>query len=99
MNGVSVKDATSGEESAIDVAGVFIFVGTDPRSSFLSSFVSLDGGGHVETDVFMSTEAAGLYAVGDIRTGSARQLVTSAGDGATAAIAAHRYIESRTWPE
>ncbi|MDP6823068.1 MAG: FAD-dependent oxidoreductase [Dehalococcoidia bacterium] len=99
VNGVSVKDAATDQETTVDVAGVFIFVGTDPRSSYLSSFVSLDAGGHVETDVSMSTEAPGLYAVGDIRTGSARQLVTSAGDGATAAIAAHRYIESRSWPE
>lgn len=99
VNGVKVKDNASGKESTLDVAGVFIFVGTDPRSSYLSEFVDLDGGGHVDTDVSMSTASPGLYAVGDIRTGSARQLVTSAGDGATAAIAAHRYIESRSWPE
>ena len=99
VTGVRVKDAGSGEESTLDVSGVFIFVGTDPRSSYLSEIVALDGGGHVKTDLSMSTTAPGLYAVGDIRAGSARQLVTSAGDGATAAIAAHRYIESRSWPE
>lgn len=99
VTGVRVRDASSGEESTLEVTGVFIFVGTDPRSSYLSGFVALDGGGHVETDLSMSTTAPGLYAVGDIRAGSARQLVTSAGDGATAAIAALRYIESRTWPE
>jgi len=99
VNGVRVKDAGTGEESTLDVAGVFIFVGTDPRSSYLSGFVGLDSGGHVETDVSMSTSSPGLYAIGDIRSGSARQLVTSAGDGATAAIAVHRYIESRSWPE
>ncbi|MDP7514832.1 MAG: FAD-dependent oxidoreductase [Dehalococcoidia bacterium] len=99
VNGVKVKDAATGEEPTLDVAGVFIFVGTEPRSSYLSGFVGLDGGGHVETDISMSTSSPGLYAVGDIRTGSARQLVTSAGDGATAAIEAHRYIESRSWPE
>lgn len=99
VSGVRFKDKASGEESEIDVAGVFIFVGTEPRSSYLSSFVGLDGGGHVETDVSMSTSSPGLYAVGDIRSGSARQLVTSAGDGATAALAAHRYIGSRSWPE
>ena len=99
VTGVRVRDASSGEESTLEVTGVFIFVGTDPRSSYLSGFVALDGGGHVETDMWMGTAAPGLYAVGDIRAGSARQLVTSAGDGATAAIAAHRYIESRIWPE
>ncbi|MBT3941484.1 MAG: FAD-dependent oxidoreductase [Chloroflexi bacterium] len=99
VSGVKIKDLSTGDESDVDVAGVFIFVGTEPRSSYLSGFVGLDGGGHVETDVSMGTASPGLYAVGDIRSGSARQLVTSAGDGATAAIAAHRYIESRTWPE
>ncbi|MDA1258052.1 MAG: FAD-dependent oxidoreductase [Chloroflexi bacterium] len=99
VTGVRVLDSNSGEESDLDVTGVFIFVGTTPRSSYLSGFVDLDGGGHVETDMWMSTETPGLFAVGDIRSGSARQLVTSAGDGATAAIAAHRYIESRSWPE
>ncbi|MCH8236052.1 MAG: FAD-dependent oxidoreductase [Chloroflexi bacterium] len=99
VTGVRVRDASSGGESTLEVTGVFIFVGTDPRLSYLSGFVALDGGGHVETDMWMGTAAPGLYAVGDIRAGSARQLVTSAGDGATAAIAAHRYIESRIWPE
>ncbi|MCX8251497.1 MAG: FAD-dependent oxidoreductase [Dehalococcoidia bacterium] len=99
VNGVRVKDAGTGEDSTLDVAGVFIFVGTDPRSSYMSGFIGLDGGGHVETDVSMRTSSPGLYAIGDIRSGSARQLVTSAGDGATAAISAHRYIESRSWPE
>ena len=99
VTGVRVLDSNSGEESDLDVTGVFIFVGTTPRSSYLSGFVDLDGGGHVETDMWMSTETPGLFAVGDIRSGSARQLVTSAGDGATAAIAGHRYIESRSWPE
>lgn len=99
VSGIRIKDQTTGAESKINVSGVFIFVGTEPRSSYLSGFVRLDEGGHVDTDISMSTGSPGLYAVGDIRSGSARQLVTSAGDGATAAIAAHRYIESRTWPE
>ena len=60
VTGVRVKDAGSGEESTLEVSGVFIFVGTDPRLSYLSEIVSLDGGGHVETDLSMSTTAPGL---------------------------------------
>ena len=46
----------------------------------------------------MRTELPGLFAAGDIRADSASQAVTAAGDGATAAIAAHRFIESGSWP-
>jgi len=49
--------------------------------------------GHVPTDSWMKTARDGLYAVGDIRQNSAAQAITSAGDGATAAIAAYRYIK------
>ena len=55
------------------------------------------GGGHVPTDLWMQTPVRGLFAAGDIRQSSAAQLASSAGDGATAAIAARRYIEGRAW--
>jgi thioredoxin reductase (NADPH) len=59
----------------------------------LKDIVKLSDTGHVPTDVWMKTERDGLYAVGDIRQDSAAQAITSAGDGATAAIAAYRYIK------
>ena len=55
--------------------------------------VKLTDSGHVPTDNWMKTAGAGLYAVGDIRQDSARQAIAAAGDGATAAIAAYRYIK------
>ena len=58
----------------------------------------LDGGGHVPTDIWMRTPRPGLLAAGDIRQNSAAQLATAAGDGATAAIAAQRYLDGRDWP-
>ena len=90
--GVRVRNLTSREVSLVDLAGLFIFVGLQPNTEFLRSFVKLSDTGHVPTDASMKTARDGLYAVGDIRQDSASQAITSAGDGATAAIAAYRYI-------
>ena len=62
-----------------------------------SKYIKLDNAGHIPVNLSMETEVKGLYAAGDIRQHSASQLVTSAGDGATAAIAAFNYIHSQTW--
>jgi thioredoxin reductase (NADPH) len=64
-----------------------------PNTALLRDVVNLSESGHVPTDTWMKTARDGLYAVGDIRQDSAAQAITSAGDGATAAIAAHRYIK------
>jgi len=99
VEGVSITDVTSGGTSRVDLSGVFIFVGLEPNSPYLQSIVPLDGAGHVPTDIWMRTPLPGLLAAGDIRQSSAAQLASAAGDGATAAIAALRYIEGRDWPD
>jgi thioredoxin reductase (NADPH) len=93
VTGVQVRNLASGEISQVDLAGLFIYVGLQPNTEFLQSVVKLGDTGHVPTDASMKTARDGLYAVGDIRQDSASQAITSAGDGATAAIAAHRYIK------
>ena len=98
VEGVNVTELTSGETSRIDLSGVFIFVGLEPNSLYLADLLRLDNVGHVPTDIWMRTPLPGLLAAGDIRQSSAAQLVTSAGDGATAAIAAQRYVETGEWP-
>jgi thioredoxin reductase (NADPH) len=98
VEGVSTQDVASGETSRVDLSGVFVFVGLDPNTQYLKDLLPLDNAGHIPTDVWMQTDMPGLLAAGDIRQSSASQLVTAAGDGATAAIAAHRYIEGRDWP-
>jgi len=95
VSGVRVRDLASGEKSQVDLAGLFVYVGMKPNTEILRNIVALSSTGHVPTDVSMKTERAGLYAVGDIRQDSAAQAITSAGDGATAAIAAYRYIKEQ----
>ena len=99
VEGVGVTDVTTGEPSRVDLAGVFIYVGLEPNTEYLRGVVELDNSGHVPTDIWMRTSRPGLLAAGDIRQSSASQLVSAAGDGATAAIAAQRYVESGYWPE
>jgi thioredoxin reductase (NADPH) len=74
------------------LAGVFIFVGLEPNSAFLKDIVELDPTGHVVVDPYLQTSVTGVYAAGDIRQGSAGQLVSAAGDGAAAATFAARYV-------
>lgn len=93
VTGVRVRDLVSGESSKVDLTGLFIYVGLQPNTAFLKDLVRLSETGHVLTDIWMRTELPGLYAVGDIRQDSAAQAITSSGDGATAAIAAYRYIK------
>jgi thioredoxin reductase (NADPH) len=80
-------------EQKID--GVFIAVGLDPATAFLRGVVKLDASGHIETDIMMRTSLAGVFAAGDIRAHSVAQLAVVAGDGATAAISAFRYLKAR----
>ena len=92
VTGVRVRHVGKGEESQIDVKGVFVYVGLEPNTAFLRDIIQLSDTGHVPTDISMKTELPGLYAVGDIRQDSPAQAITSAGDGAVAAIAVHKYI-------
>ena len=97
VDGASLKNLVSGETTRIETDGVFIFVGLEPNSDYLSSVVELDGGGHIKTDSRMRTSSPGILAAGDIRSQSASQLISAAGDGATAAITAFEYIKSSNW--
>jgi thioredoxin reductase (NADPH) len=74
---------------------VFIHVGLEPNTAFLRNVLTLDPAGHVETDILMRTSLAGVFAAGDIRRHSVAQLAAAAGDGATAAISAMRYLQGR----
>lgn len=98
VKGIRVKDVAAGKATEEQVSGVFVFVGLEPNTKFLKGVVPLDGAGHIPVNLWMETTVPGVLAAGDLRQHSARQLASSAGDGATAAIAAGRYISSRSWP-
>ncbi|MBN1375997.1 MAG: thioredoxin-disulfide reductase [Dehalococcoidia bacterium] len=81
--------------SNLEVDGLFVAVGMIPNSGLVKGIAELDDSGSIITDELMRTGARGLYAAGDIRKNSARQVVTAVGDGATAAKSAYRYVKGQ----
>ncbi len=93
VQGIRVKNVLSGEVKEIPVAGVFIFIGTKPNTEEIKGLVELDEMGYVITDEEMRTSLPGLFAAGDVRKKSLRQVITAAADGAIAAMSAYHYLE------
>ena len=91
VESVTVRNNLSGKKDTIKLDGVFIFVGYVPNSSFLESSL-LNESGEVIVDIRMRTAVDGLFAAGDIRSGSRRQIVMAASDGAVAALESYDYI-------
>ena len=92
VSAVTLREVGKQDTTKLEVAGVFVFVGLDPNTAFLKGVVELDGSGHVVTDARLQTSVPGVFAAGDIRQHSVAQLVAVAGDGATAAVNAYRYV-------
>ena len=88
----AVKVNQDGESSNLDVAAVFVFIGLQPNSHVVADLLELDKTSHVPVDQDMQTSVPGLFAAGLVRSGAAGRAVGSAGDGAVAATAAHRYL-------
>ncbi len=95
VDGIRVRDLVTGDASTLPVAGVFANVGRLPNTEMLEGVVALDERGCIPTDIWMRTEREGLFAAGDVRADAPGQAITAAGDGATAALAAHRYVADR----
>ncbi len=94
VNGLELKNVKTQEKRTLPVNGVFFYVGLKPNTGFLRSILNLDEQGYVITDDTLATSAPGIFAAGDVRKKLLRQVATAVGDGATAAFAAERYIES-----
>jgi len=92
---LSLRNVRTGEKSTLEVAGVFISVGLRPNTDYLREKLRLSDGGYVITNDRMETSLPGVFAAGDLRLNSARQAVTAAGDGATAALSAERYLSEQ----
>jgi len=90
-----LKNVKSGETSDLDVAGVFVFVGTVPNDDAFKGFVKTTKGGWIDTNHRMETSVEGVFAAGDVREKFLRQVVTAAGDGAVAAMSAYGYISQQ----
>jgi len=93
---LELRQVKTGERSSLEVAAVFICVGLKPNTAYLEGVLRLDDIGHIITNELMETGRPGVFAAGDIRRYSARQAVTAAGDGATAALSAEKLIREQS---
>lgn len=98
VSAVRVRNVTRDETTEVPIGGLFVYVGTAPNTTLLGDLLQLDAEGRIPTDISMRTERPGLFAAGDVRSKSAAQAITAAGDGATAAFAAHRFLDGAPWP-
>jgi len=89
-----IKTDVAVANNSIAVDGVFIFIGTTPNTTCIPDSVRTDSEGYIITDVEMKTSQAGIFAAGDVRSQSFRQVITACGDGARAAFSAQHYLEN-----
>lgn len=95
VSAVKTRNAATGQEDETPLSGLFVYVGLQPNSALAAGLLETDGAGHIPVNLWMETAVPGLYAVGDLRQHSSSQLISAAGDGATAALSAHRYLASQ----
>jgi thioredoxin reductase (NADPH) len=93
LSGLKLRNVKTGQHSILEVAGVFVAVGLMPNSQSFFKIVDLDDAGYIITDETMATSAPGVFAAGDIRRNSPRQVSAAVGDGVTAAMSAFKYIQ------
>jgi thioredoxin reductase (NADPH) len=97
VTGLRAHDAGTGAGFDLETAALFAYVGLQPNTAFVRGRFSLDSAGRIPTDAWMRTELAGVCAAGNVRSQSPHRAVSAAGDGATAAVVADRYLADRTW--
>ncbi len=89
---IVVRNVKTDTRSEIPLNGVFIFIGMLPNDGFVNGLLKRVDGGWLATDENLQTSVPGIFAAGDVRSTSLRQVVTAAGDGARAAMSAYAYL-------
>jgi len=94
LTGIEIRNEESGEVSTLSVDGVFVAIGLEPVNEAFAEIAALDERGYFDADEACTTKTPGVYVAGDCRKKGIRQITTAVADGATAALAACRYIDS-----
>jgi thioredoxin reductase (NADPH) len=97
VEGVMTRRTDTGETERVDVGAVFVYIGMEPQTIFLQDLLELDKTGRIVTDGSLRTTLRGVFAAGDARGGSEPQAAVAAGEGALAAVTAHRYLTNGGW--
>ena len=89
-----IRDGTDQAET-IKTDGVLVHIGLDPNTAYLDGIIPLAENGQIEVNEYMESEVEGVFACGDIRSNSPRQVSAGVGDGAAAGMAAQRYLQKQ----
>jgi thioredoxin reductase (NADPH) len=89
---LKIKNLVTGQILELGVSGVFVSIGTQPATGYLKGLINLDAGGAIIVNDRLETNVPGIFAAGDIRSGSIKQVIAAAGDGAIAAVNAGKFI-------
>jgi thioredoxin reductase (NADPH) len=93
ISGVTLEDTLTGEESSLDLGGLFIAIGHEPNTKFLDGQLDLTEHGYIKVDPWRTaTSVPGIFAAGDVIDDYYRQAITSAGTGCMAALEAERWL-------
>jgi len=93
LEGLKLRNVETGQQSILKVDGVFVAIGLTPNSQSFFNILETDDAGYIVTDETMTTSAPGIFAAGDIRRNSPRQIAAAVGDGATAALSTFKYLQ------
>ena len=93
LGAIVLQNKRTGETEELHPAGCFVFIGLDPNTDFVKGVVDLDDRGLIVTDMGLQTSMPGVFAAGDVRSGSTKQLASAVGEGAAAAIGVRRYLD------
>jgi len=93
LGAVALRNRDTGNTEELHPAGAFVFIGLDPNTGFVKGSVDLDDRGLILTDMGLQTSVPGVFAAGDARSGSTKQLASAVGEGAAAAIGIRMYLE------
>ena len=93
VESITIRDLKTGEEKKLEVGGVFVEIGLIPNSALAKGLLSLNRVGEIEVDCACGTGIPGLFAAGDVTNVPEKQIVVAAGEGAKAALQAHRYLQ------
>ena len=95
LRAVVAKDRATGKTEEIQAAGAFVFIGLSPNTGFLRGVLDLDQGGFIKTDASLQTSMPGVFAAGDGRLGSTKQLASATGEGATVLLMVRQFLQKR----
>ena len=95
VSGLDLRNVKTNDITRLEVAGVFVAIGVKPNNQCFADMLELDEAGFIKTNETMATSVPGIFAAGDIRKGSPRQVTSAVGDGAAAALSAYKYLREK----